>query len=154
MQVSGLNRDKVTALGFLVLKKHPEISRDLLALLEAPEPLETDFNKMSLYFEAFSRMTSIPVSELRLSDRNRSRSYQVKVFVATMLRIYQPYVPTHRGYILKSGFSTALSQVINKYTSNISNLFQEIQVLEKAYDEFRSEVDYSEYYLTQAVNKL
>lgn len=151
MLQSGLKRDKVLALGMLLLKRHPDISQSLLSELETEEPYDTDFDRIPKYFQVYSQMISLSVEQLRSPDWSRDRSFHLKIFVASMLRIYRPLIITWRGSTLKPGFNLKLSKVLNQYQPNISKLVHEVVVLEKAYEDFRNEVDYAEYYLTQSI---
>lgn len=151
MLQSGLKRDKVLALGMLLLKRHPDISQSLLSELETEEPYDTDFNRIPEYFQVYSNLISIPIDQLRSPDWSRERSFHLKVFIASMIRIYRPFINTWRGDNVKPGFNLSLSKILNKYQPNISKLVQEVVVLEKAYEDFRKEVDYTEYYLTQKI---
>lgn len=151
MQQSGVKKDKVLALGMLMLKKHPDMSRSLLSELEAEEPLDNNYNRIQDYFKVYTNLISVSGDQLRTRDNNRENRFHLKVFVATMIRIYQPLMPTMRGNVIKPGFSSSLGSVINILSPNITLMVKEVLVMERAYDDFRDEVDYTEYYLTQSI---
>jgi hypothetical protein len=140
-------RQEVIAIGKLVMKKHPDLYREMLEELQSCNPIDTDFSHISHYFNRYAEWLSTSPDDLRLPDRNRTRSMKIKVFVAAMLRIYKPELITVNGNILKYGFSIVLSNVIGRRQSNLTKIAKEVTVLERAYEEFRSEVDAVEVYL-------
>lgn len=152
MARSQYTRAQVLELGMLALKRYPEVCSELLTEIdEFNSPgFDTDLDNMKKYFSVFSIRNGL-LDELMLTKKwSRERTQSIKVFTAAMIRIYRPFRLSYSCKYLMPGFAKQLSEILQLQRPNISQLVREVGVLEKAYDEFRYEVDYTEHYLSIA----
>lgn len=152
MARSQYTRSQVLELGMLALKRYPEVCTDLLSEIdEFNSPgFDTDLDNMKKYFSVFCARNGELNDIFLIKKWSRRRTQSIKVFTAAMIRIYKPFRLSYCGTYLLPGFSKELSKVVELQGPNISQLVKEVGVLEKAYDEFRDEVDYTEHYLSIA----
>lgn len=153
MPITGLSQNQVLQLGMLALKRCPELCIQILEELEEPEPSDTNLENIGKYFSVYCDRLGTTEDDLRPNLWSRDRNYKFKVFAGAMVRIYRPFIITYHGHKLKPGFNIKLAKTLNLYQPNISKMVREVQILEKAYDDFKYEVDYTEHYLSLAREK-
>ncbi|MCF1713034.1 hypothetical protein L0U88_00140 [Flavihumibacter sp. RY-1] len=146
------SKGQVLQLGIIALKRFPELSSELLKELDEYDipPFDNDLSNIEKYFTVFCDRNLTTDDDIRLKSYSRQRTERIKVFTATMLRIYRPFKITLSGIQVIPGFNSKLSIVIGMKGPNTTKLLKELEVYEKAYDEFRYEVDYTEHYLKLA----
>ncbi|KYP14372.1 hypothetical protein [Flavihumibacter sp. CACIAM 22H1] len=146
------SKGQVLLLGTVLLKRFPFWGAELLKELDEYDipPFDNDLINIERYFKVFCDRNLVKEDDIRINKWSRQRSNKIKVFTAAMLRIYRPFKLTMRDNELMPGFNIRLSNVIGMHSLNITKLLKELEVYEKAYDDFRYEVEYTEHYLKVA----
>jgi len=143
-------------IGKLLLIKMPEVAEDLLTKhnnetreMEVVKPLETDHAKIFLYFIQFCRLKQKEPTQFFGYLREKILIDARMEFVAALLHIYSPivFVATkefmflYRSSMAEMGLIKSISNVLNVRQGSVSKMVRKIIVREKAYEDFRENVN-------------
>lgn len=138
--VPHLGKRRAMLLGRLLLRHRPEVARELMPHLDTPE---ADPARIPDYFEAFCALHSLDPDDYRGALYKSFKVERRKLFIACMLRLYNPacFAQPSDAIMVSRSFVARLSATLSQDKGNISRLIRQVIVMERAYEDFRGQVN-------------
>jgi hypothetical protein len=136
--------NQLTLIGKLLAYQKPELADALLTVYgQKAEPKECDLSKIVNYFDVFCLIHELTPQEYKGRILSANKNYYRKLFISTMVRIYQPglYDMPKCFILAKTGLSKALYEVLDMDKAEISRIIKENIMWEKTDDDYRLRVN-------------
>jgi hypothetical protein len=117
-------------IGRMVWYTKPEVVNEILQQQQPPQ--ESDLQMISGYYARF--LISYPNGNLKENVENR------RLFIAAMFHLYQPEVFTAKNIYVNRRLGKEISVQVGVQNYTVSKILREVVIMEKAYNEFREQV--------------
>ncbi len=142
LMLEAIGEKQYRMLGRLVIKKYPELAKELLASYMQHQPLEMDHTKLKNYFTIFCRTQGVKEEDYRGPLFKSEKVSKRRLFTACMMHLYCPQV-YHDVSLSRTGFVLAMSETLRQKPANVSSTIREVVLWENRYDDFASTVEQS-----------
>lgn len=116
----------------ILQNRYPSIAGEI-----TQDPVETDLREIKNLLKLYTELKGYS-----LSDVYKNREQSRMVFVALIIRIYDPLFYVDEEKRLKHGLRPELTRQLRCHETWISHLLQTVRTYMRAYPAFRKEVDY------------
>lgn len=119
-------------LGKSLVEKHPDLARKLI---ESSRPAFNNFQLIPQIREIYDRYIDPPAT-------TKDRTYYRLVFIAIIVRLYDPEALASRKKYMRAGLRKHLAETLQLSKGRISNLFQMVRDYTSIYPSFVRKVGY------------